>query len=46
MDANRVVDIQGLSVRFGHGPGAVHAVRGLELHVDRGETLAIVGESG
>ena len=45
-ESNRLVDIRGLSVRFGQGPGAVHAVRGLDLHVDRGETLAIVGESG
>ncbi|MEN9773515.1 MAG: hypothetical protein RL322_585 [Pseudomonadota bacterium] len=46
MTAATLVDIKGLSVRFGHGPGAVHAVRGIDLHVDRGETLAVVGESG
>jgi len=46
MTAATLVDIRGLSVRFGHGPGTVHAVRGIDLHVDRGETLAVVGESG
>ncbi|MEN9763711.1 MAG: hypothetical protein RI906_3537 [Pseudomonadota bacterium] len=41
-----VVDISGLSVRFGRGQGAVHAVRGIDLQVQGSETLAIVGESG
>jgi glutathione transport system ATP-binding protein len=41
-----VVDIEGLSVRFGRGQRSVHAVRGIDLQVQRGETLAIVGESG
>jgi len=42
----RVLDIRHLSVSFGQGATAVHAVKALNLHVDRGETLAIVGESG
>ena len=32
----RVLDIRNLSVSFGRGANAVHAVKGLSLHVDRG----------
>lgn len=31
---------------FGRPAGFTHAVRGVDLHLDRGETLAVVGESG
>ena len=44
--SRRVLDVKGLSVVFGTGPGQVQAVKSLNLHIDRGETLAIVGESG
>ena len=42
----RVVDVEGLSVRFTTSERTVEAVRELSFHVDRAETLAIVGESG
>ncbi|MGH7155294.1 MAG: ATP-binding cassette domain-containing protein, partial [Acetobacteraceae bacterium] len=37
-----VLDIAGLDVRF----RSVHAVRGIDLSVERGETHCLVGESG
>jgi peptide/nickel transport system ATP-binding protein len=39
------VEVRGLHVTF-TGPRPVRAVRGVDLSVDRGETLALLGESG
>ncbi|MEV8632252.1 ABC transporter ATP-binding protein [Streptosporangium sp. NPDC051023] len=41
-----VLEVTGLDVTFGSGPGAVHAVRGVSYAVRPGEVLGIVGESG
>ncbi|SDR30632.1 glutathione transport system ATP-binding protein [Rhizobiales bacterium GAS113] len=41
-----LLDVQGLSVAFGAGHDAVMVVRGLDLSVGVGETVALVGESG
>ena len=44
--SDTLLDVRDLHVVFEAEGGAVHAVRGVSFHVDRGETLGIVGESG
>ena len=41
-----LLDIQGLKTHFATDEGVVHAVDGVDLTIDRGETLCVVGESG
>jgi peptide/nickel transport system ATP-binding protein len=42
----RLLDIQGLKTHFRTDDGMVRAVDGVDLSIDRGETLGVVGESG
>lgn len=41
-----LLEIQGLKTHFDTRDGVVKAVDGVDLHVDRGEVLGVVGESG
>ena len=41
-----MLDIQDLHIRFRSAPPDREAVKGLSLHMDRGEILGLVGESG
>ena len=43
---SRLLEVKGLETRFFTQDGVVHAVNGITYHLDEGETLAIVGESG
>ena len=41
-----LLEIRGLKTHFVTDEGMVHAVDGVDLAIDRGETLGVVGESG
>ena len=41
-----IVDVRNLAVEYGRGRKALRAVDDVSLSVKRGETLAIIGESG
>ncbi len=42
----RLLDVKGLETHFDTRQGLVKAVDGVDFHVDRGEVLGLVGESG
>ncbi len=46
MSDNRLLAMENVNVHFHTRRGIVRAVRDLSLHIDKGETLALVGESG
>src|SRR5690606_15600446 len=46
MDKEKVLEVRDLKVSFKTYNGEVQAVRGVNFDVNKGETLAIVGESG
>lgn len=41
-----LLEISNLTTSFKTEDGLVQAVRQVDLHIDKGETLALVGESG
>ena len=46
LQPDEIIRIEGLETRFETDDGPVRSVDGVDLHLTRGETLAIVGESG
>ncbi len=44
--ADRLLEIRGLKTHFATEDGMIHAVDGVDMGVDGGETLGVVGESG
>jgi peptide/nickel transport system ATP-binding protein len=45
-DAPVLLDVRNLSVDYGAGPGAVHAVDRVSLTIRQGEAIGLAGESG
>ncbi len=46
VSAEKLLDIRDLVVQFETSDGIVHAINGLNLSLNRGETLGLVGETG
>ncbi|TAG76228.1 MAG: ABC transporter ATP-binding protein, partial [Burkholderiales bacterium] len=46
MSQDAIIEIKDLEVVFGSGSAAVRAVNGVTLRVERGQTVALIGESG
>ncbi len=44
--SEKILEVKDLNVSFHTYAGTSHAVRGVDFHLNQGETLAIVGESG
>jgi len=44
--SEHLLEVKNLQTNFRTGGGIVQAVRGIDLHVDAGEFLGIIGESG
>ena len=44
--AQRLLEIRGLKTHFKTDDGWLHAVDGVDIGIDRGETVCVVGESG
>jgi len=42
----KVLEVSSLETTFKTDEGTIHAVNGIDFHLDEGETLGIVGESG
>ena len=46
MNQERILEVNDLRTRFHIAEGTVYAVNGVSFHLNRGETIGVVGESG
>ncbi len=45
-EPHHLLEVKNLAIEFHTAQGTVHALVGVDYHLDRGETLALLGESG
>ena len=46
MMAELLIDLQNVGRRYASGDSTVHALRGVDIQIARGEMVAIIGQSG
>ena len=46
MDENLILSVENLDITFKTNAGNIHAIRGVDINLPKGKTVAIVGESG
>jgi putative ABC transport system ATP-binding protein len=45
-DIQSVIELQGVTKVYGTGQAAMHALRGIDLHIEEGDFVAVMGPSG
>jgi putative ABC transport system ATP-binding protein len=45
-ELSQMISVQNLHKTYGHGPAATHALKGIDLDIQAGEFVAIMGRSG
>ena len=45
-EAHKILEVKDLRTRFHIAEGTVYAVNGVSFHLNQGETIGVVGESG
>jgi len=46
MDNQPLIELQGVTKVYGTGQAAMHALRGIDLHIEEGDFVAVMGPSG
>ncbi len=46
MSANPLIELRGITKTFGEGPAAFQALKGVDMTIDRGDFVAVMGPSG
>lgn len=46
MDNQPLIELQGVTKVYGTGHAAMHALRGIDLHIEEGDFVAVMGPSG
>lgn len=46
MEKHPLIELQGVTKVYGAGQAAMHALRGIDLHIEQGDFVAVMGPSG